>query len=318
MFGKSPRFLWLFVLAALVVVDRPAAAQFGISGGLTAPVVLPAPRLGYGGYGRYGGRRGYGVYGFGTQWMQNPYQGYLNGAASLTTANAQYQQTIQQAKLTREEARRSALQTRRATLEEREYERSLLPDPEQIRQKQMMKSLERSRNNPPSTDIWSATALNDLLRAIQTAQTRGTSGSDVPLSPEVLKHINTTTGKSYGGVGLLRDGGKLTWPSVLRQSMFDAPRKRMDELLPQAVKQARAGAVNADTLNDINATLKDLQRIIDAGAAEELTPTQYIAAARYLRELKESARVLQQDDVAKYFQPEWTPRARRWRNWFSK
>src|SRR5579871_703062 len=42
------------------------------------------------GFGMYGG---YGL-GYGTQWMMNPYEGYLRGAADVTNANAQYQLTI--------------------------------------------------------------------------------------------------------------------------------------------------------------------------------------------------------------------------------
>src|SRR5262245_37348521 len=151
----------LLVVGALAFTVLPARAQFTGGGGVTAPVVVPAPVYGYGGY---GGGLGWG--GWGTQWMQNPYEGYLNGAANMTMANAQYQLTIQQAKQQQAVARRSALQTRRATMEERQYELSLRPDPEQIRQDDMKRSLERSRNNPPLTDIWSGTALNDLLRTI--------------------------------------------------------------------------------------------------------------------------------------------------------
>jgi hypothetical protein len=292
--GSLIRLTPLFVVVATTFASLPAHAQFTGAGGVTAPAVLPPPVFNYGG--------------FGTNWMQNPYEGYLNGAANVTMANGQYQLTIQQARAAREEARRSALQTRRATLEERQYELSLLPDPEQIRQQNMIKSLQRSRHNPPLTEIWSGSSLNDLLRAIQSAKTRGITGSDVSLSPQVIKHINVTTGTTRGGVGLLRDDGKLSWPFALRQSMFGEPRKRMDELLPRAVKEAHAGPVDADLLNDINATLKELEAIADAGASGDLTPNQYIQAARYLRELKQSTRLLQQEDVAKYFRTEWTPR----------
>ncbi len=289
------------VISALMFASAPARAQFAGAGGVIAPPVLPAPV--FGGY--YG--RGYGMlgYGWGTQWMMNPYQGYMNGAANITTANAQYQQTIQQAKLTREEARRSALQTRRAAIEERQYELSLRPDPEKIRQEQLLKSLQRSRNNPPLVEIWSATALNDLLRDIQAMQTRGLNGPEVPLPPDVLRHINVTTGTTYGGIGLLRDDGKLTWPYVLQQAFFDAPRKRLDELLPQAVKEAHSGPVNPQLLNDIRAAQKDLERTLDAHVAD-LTPSEFTEASRYVRELKDSIRVLQQSDVAKYFRPAWS------------
>ncbi|MGH7224694.1 MAG: hypothetical protein ACRELF_15840, partial [Gemmataceae bacterium] len=240
----------LFVVAVMTFTSHPAQARGRRN-------VRRGGRSGRGG-GR-GGR------GYGTNWMQNPYQGYLNGAASVTTANARYQLTIQQAKLVREQARRSALETRRATLEERQYELSLRPDPEQIRQQQMMKSLERSRHNPPLVEIWSGSALNALLRDIQSAGTDGISGADVPLAPDILKHLNVTTGTTYGGIGLLRDGGKLNWPYALRQAkIFDVERKRLDKLLPQAVKLAHAGPVRTELLKNIGSTLKKLEDSLDA------------------------------------------------------
>jgi len=291
------------VIASMLFGALPAHAQFAGAAGVMAPRDVVRP--GYGGYG-YGGY-GYPGYGWGTQWMQNPYQGYMQGAADVTMANAQYQQTIQQAKLTREEARRSALQTRRATIEERQYELSLQPDPEKIRQEKMQRSLQRSRNNPPLVEIWSATALNDLLRDIQSAQTASASVRDVALPPEVLQHINVTTGTTYGGVGLLRGDGKLTWPFVLQSPYFDSERTRLDQLLPQAVQAARGGQVTYKLVTDINAVQKDLERTLDAHVAD-LTPSEFTEASRYVRELKDSIRVLRQSDVAKYFRPSWTPK----------
>lgn len=297
----------LCVIASLFFASASARAQFAGAGGVVAPAVLPRPVF-RGGYHHRGyGYGGYGMMGWGTQWMQNPYEGYMNGAANITMANAQYQQTIQKAKLTREEARRSALQTRRAAIEERQYELSLQPDPEKIRQEQMMKSLQRSRNNPPLVEIWSATALNDLLRAIQTSQTQGIKGPQVPLSPEMLRHINFTTGTTYGGVGLLRGDGKLTWPYALSPSTFTSTRQQLDKLLPQAVIQARSGPVSPELLNDIRSAQRQLERTLDANVAE-MTPSEFTEASRYVRELKDSTRVLQQSDVSKYFRPAWTPK----------
>ncbi len=301
MFFSPFRLTPLLVILMAGFVVLPARAQFSAVGGVTAPRILPPPRLNY--------RRGYVVprygygYGYGwNNWMQNPYQGYLNGAANVTNANAQYQLTIQQAKQAREEARRSALRTRRETIEERQYEQSLMPDPEQIRQDQMRRSLQRSRNNPPLTDIWSGKALNDLLLAIQQAQTRGVTGPSVPLSSEVVQHINLTTGTTYGGIGLLKNGGQLSWPFILRQSIFDDERNRLNDLVRQAVKQAQTGEVAVELLNDIGAALKQLGSAIDT-RVNALTPTQYVQATRYVRELNESYKVLQQTDVARYFRP---------------
>ena len=230
--------------------------------------------------GRRYSRRGRGGRGYGSSWMRNPYQGYLNGVAQVTMANARYQQTIQQARLLREQARRSALLTRRATLEESAYERAMRPDPEQLRQERMMKSLERSRNNPPLVEIWSGSALNALLRDIQSAQTDGVGGADVPLTPDILKHLNVTTGTTYGGIGLLRDGGKLTWPFALRQSKtFDPECKQLDKLLPQAVKQAHSGPVRTELLKNIRSTVKKLEDALDA-QVNDLTPSDFTKASR--------------------------------------
>jgi hypothetical protein len=302
--SSSPfRLTFLVVVLVAAFAAPPAHAQFTAAGGLVAPGALPPGGFGVGGFAGLGGM-GWG--GWGTQWMQNPYEGYLNGAANMTMANAQYQQTIQQAKLTRQEATRSSFQTRRAAIEERQYELSLMPDPEKIRQDQMMRSLQRSRNNPPQVEIWSGKALNDLLRAIQDSQTRGTTGPNVPLSPDVLRHVSFTSGTTRGGPGLLKDGGKLTWPYALRRSDFDSERTQIDEQMQQAVRQAQSGQVSADLLDKVGESLKQLERSIDSRALQ-ITPDQYIQATRYLRELKDSYRVLQQSDVAKYFRPAWTP-----------
>lgn len=292
--------LALFVLLAPVSSALPVRAQFNGSGGPAAPPPTPPP----GGYvaamGGYGSGYGYGSPpGYGAR--NTPYQGYMNGAANITTANAEYQQTIQQARLTREQARRSALQTRRATIEERQYELSIQPTAEDLRQKDLRYNLQRSRNNPPLTEIWSGGALNDLLRAIKDGQSHGLTGPEVPLPSDLLRHINLTTGTTYGGVGLLRDDGKLTWPAVLRKSTFDQWRTKLDMLFQQAVKQAHAGPVDANLVDEIGDTLKELQQAIDA-RAQELSPSQFIQASRYTRELKSGYQVLQQSDVAKYFQ----------------
>jgi hypothetical protein len=58
-------------------------------------------------------------------------------------------------------------------------------------------------------------------------------------------------------------------------------------------------------LDGIGKSLKELQSTLD-NHVDDLSSSQYIQAARYLRELKQSYQVLQQSDVAKYFRPNWT------------
>jgi hypothetical protein len=262
------------------------------AGAYTGPAMYPMPAPASGGFNPWG-------WGWGAS---NPYEGYLNGAANVTLANAQYQMITQQARLVREQANQTHLDTRRKTMEQRQWELAQMPDPEEERQRDMYRALNRARNNPPAVEIWSGDALNSILTAIQSAQSRGVKGPPMPLPPDLLRHINVTTGVTRGSTGLLRDGGKLSWPFVLRQPLFDGNRAAIDKPLAEAVRQAPSGEVSVTTLNALSTALTQFQTDVDARIAE-LTPDQYIQATRFLRELRGGFNVLRQSDVAKYFSP---------------
>ncbi|HZY86641.1 MAG TPA: hypothetical protein VFE78_17535, partial [Gemmataceae bacterium] len=167
------------------------------AGAYTGPAMYPMPAPSSGG-------GGYNPWGWGGWGSNNRFEGYLNGAANVTTANAQYQMITQQASLVREQARQSSLDTRRKTEEQRQWELAQRPDPEEERQKDMYRALNRARHNPPAVEIWSGDALNSLLTAIQPMQARGIRGPLVPLSPDLIKHINVNTGVVRGSTGLLK------------------------------------------------------------------------------------------------------------------
>ncbi len=266
----------------------------------TVPIFNPAypnaPGGGYGGWG-YGGGGGYGR-GLG---------GYLNGAANLTVANAQYQLTIQQAKIVREQARREAIETARATLQEQEYERDewlRRTDPETQKQKDLERALRRSLNDPPLTEIWSGTALNAILKDIQNAQSSGANGPPVFVDAEWLPHINLTTGVTTAGVGMLKDLTRFNWPLPLRKNDFRKEREQIEEMTRKAVAQAPTGNIDADLLDNLDNAVGDLEDRIRV-RAPDMTPTQVVQASRYARELKDSLKVLQDPNVANYFNNKW-------------
>jgi hypothetical protein len=289
---------WLVVLAAGVLV-LPARAQINGGAGATAPPAAPVnPGVAVGGSVSGPGYGGYAA-------VNTRAQGYLNGVANVTTANAEYQQTMQQAKLGRQEAIRSVLATRRATIEERQYELSQMPTEEQEREKRQLVNIRRARNSPPLSEIWSGSALNELLRVILDGQSHGLTGPQVPLTYEVLRHINLTSGTTYAGTGLLRDGGKLSWPAVLRKSMFAMERNQLNEQFYKAVQQAFSGQVDADLLDSLESSLNGLNIAINSHI-DDISPTQLVQASRYARELKEAYQVLQQNDGAKVSKPSWS------------
>ena len=268
---------------------------------------------GFGGDGLYGG---YGMGGLGwggmfTQWMMNPYEGYLSGTASVTNANAKYQVTINQAKLLRQEAIRSAFQTRRAAIEQAEYERAHMPDPEKIRQNQLARELDRARNSPPLTEISSGKALNTLLRNAITHQSQGVRGPTVALNEDTLKSVNPTAGDTRGNIGLLKDSGNLQWPQALQGEAFKETREDLSRRMRQAVQTITAGNKSPDesTLADMQADLKRLNETADA-SVNVLSPDQYIEAKRYLNQVGNAMTALRDRNVSNYFNDNWRLRGR--------
>jgi hypothetical protein len=296
----------------------PAPASGAPTGyGSLAPSYASSASAGYGslsnnnannnsGYDPY-----YGAYGFGTQWMMNPYGGYLRGAASLTTANAEYQLTISQAKLVRQEAIRSAIQTRRAWIEQAEYERAHMPDPEKIRQEQLRRELDHARVSPPLTEVWSGRSLNTLLRHLIAQQGQGVRGPLVPLNEDTLKSINLTPGDSRANAGLLKDSAGLQWPQPLQAEIFKEPREDLNRRLKEAVNTVRSGNGTPDpaTINDLDADLKRLQETLDANVSA-LSLDQYIEANRYLRQVGNAVTALKDRNVSNYLNGSWSAKAR--------
>jgi hypothetical protein len=274
--------------------------------------LLNTPGMAFtGGFGLTGGLGGLGWGGLFTQWMMNPYEGYLSGAASLTKADAQYQLTISQAKLMRQEAIRSAFQTRRAAIEEAEYERAHMADPEKIRRAQLERELDRARVSPPLTEVWSGKSLNVLLRNAIARQLQGGRGPNVPVNEDVLKSINPTAGNTRGNVGLLKDGGNLQWPQALQGEAFKEAREDINRRMKQAVQTVTAGNKSPDesTLADMQADLKRLTETVDA-SVNVLSPDLYIEAKRYLTQVGNAVTALRDRNVSNYLSGNWLPRGK--------
>jgi hypothetical protein len=277
------------------------ANSFGGYGGLYAG--------GYGGYGGYGMYGGYGGYfgGFSPYLGlgQNVYQGYLYGAASVTNADAQYQKTIQQAKLIRQEAVRSRMDTRRKMVEEAEYERMHMPDPEKIRQENVKRQLEHARVDPPLADIWSADALNTLLAHLIKMQGQGERGPNVPLSEDILREVNLTTGESRANPGLLRDNGALQWPTPLLDPKFKEPREDLNRRLKEAVNAVKVNReADKGTIKDLRADLQALTDALEANV-QSLSPAQYIDARRYLNMLGHAIKALEDPNISDFLNQKW-------------
>jgi hypothetical protein len=297
--------------AAPVARNALASGGFGPYATLSATgysanpyAALAASGYGYGGWGM--------PYTFNPAFA-NPFFGYLQGVADVTTANANYWKTIQEARLLREQSYRSALETRRKIIEEADWERGewlRRIDPNLNYQRDQAAALDRARHDPPVTEILSARALNDLFRHLSREQGRGERGPSIPLDQDLLKGINVTGQDSRANIGLLKDEGKLQWPLILEGSEFKDGREQMNRLIADAVNVARFGnAVDAGKLKDMKAEMDRLTNTLTANI-NEMSPSQYIAARRYLNLLEDAVRALEDPKVGNYFNQNWAPKGK--------
>jgi hypothetical protein len=261
----------------------------------------------------YGG--GYGSSGYGGYpYSINPYNGYLTGAADVTTANAKYEQTTQQARLEREKANQSHLQTRRRIAEEAEWERGrLFPDPEKARQQDLESALDRARRDPPLTEVWSASSLNTLFNHLA-SQPRGqlAKGPNIPLDEDTLKSINLTAGDTLANAGLLKDGGKLQWPRSLQAPEFSEDRTRLGRLTEEAVQKLKFNPnapVPPGLLKDMRNNLDRMRERLDESVGDR-SPSQYIEARRFLNQVRDALAALGDPKVSTYFGQNWVSKAK--------
>ncbi len=241
---------------------------------------------------------GYAPYGGVPYW--NPYGGALTGAANAINAQGEYEKQFQQSRLMAQDVERSKVDTHRKQLEEWMWERNNLPTPEQNRERDQYWELRRVLNNPPPNEIWNGSAMNTILAAIQQVQRSGAPGPVIYLPPGAATQLSLTTGQTSTGVGLLKNGYKLTWPLPLEDDSFDSQRADIDRQMKAAYDQLSSGNVDGKTLRQLQKDINGLDSAVRA-QVEQMTPSDYVHAQRYVRELRDTFQALQQPDASQYF-----------------
>jgi hypothetical protein len=267
------------------------------------------PGYGGGGYsGCYGGGQ-YGYGGYSGGYCQDPFNGFLTGAASVISSQSQFVVAKRQAQLINEQSKQAAVDTQHKIYEEWKYERNDQPTLEQIRRDAWEQAYKRAVFHPPLNDIWSADALNRILDHASRLQARGLSTNGVQLPEDLLKRINFSTGVA-GNIGALKNKGKLDWPAILGRKDFAAERDRFNQLAADAVRQGgENNKVDAGVLEDMD---RDLGIMDDklTSRIRDLAPDDYLEAKRYLQDLRSALRILKRPDVAKHINNEYAVNAK--------
>jgi hypothetical protein len=302
----------MFLLAA---VPGLARAQFNTpklpqGGSVTSVPTTPAQQYtapNYGGVRPAYVNPGY-YYGGGPVVVQDPISGYYNGVANVTAAMGQYGIDYQQSRLMQEDIERSKIQTRKQLIEQKMWEESIKPKSEDIRMQKMELDLRRALNAPPLSDIISGSALNILLQNIQDVQAKGGYGPVIPLDQETLDHLNLSATPD-ANIALFKNGGKLKWPFVLRDTPFDANRTQMQDLVNRALKEVQDDELTPATVRGMKNTLAAFDKDLDK-MAPEMSIADSIQARRYVDELKSSVKALEHPNANNYLTKKWSPQGR--------
>jgi hypothetical protein len=226
----------------------------------------------------------------------------------MITANGQFLNSVQQARITQSQADVAQLGVRTAIIQQKQYEQSLIPTMAEKRQQQQYQALQNARNNPPRGEIWAGNSLNALLTAFIDADTRGLRASDpVPLDPKMLAHINVTTGAvSTAGAGVLRNLTKFDWPFALRDPSFKEDRETIEALTRQAVESVSSGPPPPELFRKLSDAVDAMNTSVRNNRT--MSSTDFIESRTYLDQLSSSIQVLRDPNVANYFNGKWVAR----------
>jgi hypothetical protein len=161
-----------------------------------------------------------------------------------------------------------------------------------------------ARNNPSSTEILDGRPLNVLLQSA-TSHPLGRIPI-IPLDKGTVAGINLRPAGAGGNLGLVKGDGKLSWPLGLEEPEYDEARKGIDSNILAAVNALRAGKAPDRTIfQGLEADYQALSDKLDANI-NDLTPSDYIASERYLKQLHEAIHGLEDPSAGAWFDRSWT------------
>jgi hypothetical protein len=156
------------------------------------------------------------------------------------------------------------------------------------------------RNEPPLAEITSGKALNQLLDEVRDLHARGFRGPEVGLDEDVVRAIQVGSGRGRDRLAVLKDRGRLEWPTARSASEFETEWVLLGALTSEAIRQAVGGRVDARTLKEMKAVVGQLRRRL-AGSSSAIPKEQYGEAADFVAQLEGALQVLRQPEAGNAF-----------------
>jgi hypothetical protein len=247
---------------------------------------------------------------YSTAMSANPYAGYgqyptgssMYGSAGVDYSEGKLLKDAQEANLTKEKVRQAKIENQRREVENWLWNREHLPTAEDDRERALREQLKRSLADPPPGEIWSGQALNSVLAdlALKLGQEPESLGTTSSLDAEIVGHLNFSPSQGAGNPGLLKNGGRLAWPTTLRETQYQTSRDLLSDLAPVLCAQAVAGRVDPAMLQQMSQAAQLLQRQV-AENVRDMTPAQYGEARRFLGHLEDALKLLRQPNAGTFF-----------------
>ena len=243
----------------------------------------------YSPYGGYGGGYGLGAAGPGVG-----SGAYLMGASDVMRSYGNVIQAQESARILREQALQAKLETTRKAFELEMYIKANTPTYTQEQERVAKTTLRRIQTNSLPGEVTNGKSLNYLLDDLRKFPNRKIALEPITLSEGVLSNLNVT--KNTYGLGILRDDGRVSWPTALQERMSVKQRKDLDEQLKDLVKGAYRDKLDVNLLKDVRTDIDKMRE--DLVKRVNDTPTnQYMDAKRFLQEFHEATVALEKGEA---------------------
>jgi len=224
--------------------------------------------------------------------------GSLYGTAELAKAFGNVITSQEQARIMREQAMQAKIDTQRKRFDFELYKAANTPTWSEEQVKVARQVHKRILSNSSPAEILNGAALNILLDDARRFPNKKVAMDPIPLSEDVLRRLNVTAGS--GNMGLLRENGKLAWPTALQEVLTPEQRASFETLAQNLMNGARNGKLDATALKDLG---NELDRVSGnlVKKVNEIPTIQYLEGKRFLREFNDARTALERGEAKAFF-----------------
>ena len=239
----------------------------------------------------------YGLGNYGTPYASSPGVGIgvaLSGSADVMRAYSGVVTAQEDARIKRELSYQERIRTKKASFDLDQYIKANTPTYTQELARVTKSTLIRIQNNSLPGEITNGKALNFMLDDLRKFPNKKIGLEPLQLTETVLTHLNVS--KNTFGIGLLRDGGRVSWPAALQDQMSVNKRQELDKQIKSMVEDAFRGRLDNNVVKDVR---NEIDKMRDAliSKANEIPTGPYLDAKRFLQEFDEATIALQRDEA---------------------